>query len=805
VTVLLAWGIGSGTALLSLVDAVSFRSLEVQHPDQLVRVVQHDPASRTETAFPRAFFEALRARNEEFSAIAGELEAQAVLSEPAPAQEIRVSFVTAQFFSLLGVPALYGRVLTPSDDQDASGTEPAVLSYAFWNTRFHRDPRVLGRSILFNNHPFVIVGVMPRSFHGFSADTTSDVRVPSHTLGSVLTKNGRAAPAWLSIMARLRPGVTRAAAEAATLAIWQQAITQYWTGRIPEIEQLARDNLAEDLRLGVQLESEERGNSVLRDRYGSGWVLLGASALVLEILLCANLATIVLSHNAANTNDIAVRLALGSSRGQVLRLLLCESALLTAMGTVAGIIVGYLFIPLLVHVLPPVRNIGTDLLTTAIEVGRDSRPLVIGLVLGMGSFLGFGCAPAWIASRMPVREGLQSGHVSHRLGAQRRLLLVQVTLCTLLLACATLLARSFVHLRGTNPGFAPERLVSFTFNPDLRGYTDDQANRLRERLMAQVQALPGVVSVSAARFPLMRGTGIKFVFAPQGITIPANAPLNVTLDSVSDSFFATMGMKIIEGRNLLQNQEHGPGKVAYVVVNQALARLFFRGVSPLGRRFGSSGTQDAYEVVGVVSDAKFRSLREVPPPTVYVDAANLGRFSCVLYVRTGLPAEMLIEPVLKIFAVLDPTLPVTDVATMEEELDATTAGERFNARIASAFALFAAILAGLGIYGLMALVVTQRRRDLAIHLAVGAPRSRVVALVSRQFLFAVAGGIVAGLGAAWFVAPLLRSMLYDISPNDPASLLTPLCAVALIALLGSLGPLLRTLSIEPATSLRQVD
>ena len=160
-TVLLAWGIGSGTALLSLVDAVSFRSLEVQHPDQLVRVVQHDPASRTETAFPRAFFEALRARNEEFSAIAGELEAQAVLSEPAPAQEIRVSFVTAQFFSLLGVPALYGRVLTPSDDQDASGTEPAVLSYAFWNTRFHRDPRVLGRSILFNNHPFVIVGVMP--------------------------------------------------------------------------------------------------------------------------------------------------------------------------------------------------------------------------------------------------------------------------------------------------------------------------------------------------------------------------------------------------------------------------------------------------------------------------------------------------------------------------------------------------------------------------------------------------------------------------------------------------------------------
>jgi predicted permease len=802
---LLAWGIGSGTALLSLVDAVSFRSLEVQHPEELVRVVQHNPDLRTWTTFPQAFFEALQTRNEGFSAIAGESEVQRVLSQPAPAQEIHVSFVTTQFFSMLGVPALYGRVLAPSDGRDASGTAPAVLSYAFWNARFHRNPRVLGQSIQFNNQPFVIVGVMPRTFHGFFADTTSDVFAPSYVLGLPSTKNGQPTPYWLSIMARLRPGVTRAAAEAATGAIWQQAITQYWTGQLPEVGQSARDNLAEDLRLGVQLESEKRGNSVLRDKYGSGWVLLGGSALVLQILLCANLATIVLSRNAANTNDIAVRLALGASRGQVLRLLLCESLLLAVMGTVAGILLGYLLIPLLVHVLPAVRNIGTDLLTTDLDVGRDLRPLVIGLLLGLGSFLGFGCAPAFIASRRPVREGLQSGHALHRLGAQRRLLLAQVALCTVLLACASLLARSFVHLRETNPGFTPERLVSFTFNPGLRGYTEDQASRLHERLMAQVQALPGVVSVAAARFPVMRGTGIKPVFAPQGVTIPANAPLNVTLDSVSDSFFATMGMKIIEGRNMPQNQEHGPGKVAYVVVNQALARLFFPGVSPLGRRFGPRGSQDAYDVVGVVSDAKFRSLREVPPPTVYEDATHFGILSRVLYVRTRVPAEMLIEPVLKIFAALDPTLPVTDVATMEEELDATTAGERFNARIASAFALFAAVLAGLGIYGLMALVVTQRRRELAIYLAVGAPRSRVVALVSRQFLFAVAGGIAAGLGAAWLVAPLLRSMLYEISPSDPASLLTPLCAVALIALLGSLGPLLRTVSIEPATALRHVE
>jgi predicted permease len=533
VTVLLTWGIGSGTALLSLVDAVSFRSLDVQNPGELVRVVQHNPAIRTWTVFPETVFQALQSRNEEFSVIAGESEDQAVLSEPAPAQEIHVSYVTAQFFPMLGVPALVGRGLTPSDYYKASGNPPAVLSYAFWNSRFHREPDVPGQVILVGKHPVVVVGVMPRRFHGLSADAASDVFIPSTAFGIVFKGAGRTEPPWLSIMARLRPSVTSSRAEAATLAIWQQAITQYWTGQFAEEGQSARDNLGEDLRLGVQLESEKMGNSRLRDEYGTGWVLLGASALVLEILLCANLATIFLSRNAAKVSDLAVRLALGASRGQVLRLLLCESALLTAMGTAAGILFGYLLIPLLVHMLPPVRNVLTDLLTTDLVVGRDMRPLAIGLMLGMASFVGFGCAPAWIASRLRVNEGLKSAQVSHRLGAQRQLLLVQVALCTLLLACASLLARSLFHLRGTNPGFVPERLVSFTFNPGLRGYSVNQADRFHERLVAQVQALPGVASVAAAQFPLMRGTGIKSAFAPQGVTMATNAPLNVTEDWIS--------------------------------------------------------------------------------------------------------------------------------------------------------------------------------------------------------------------------------------------------------------------------------
>lgn len=805
VAVLLAWGIGTGTVLLSLVDAVSFRPLEVHRPDQLVRVVQRNPAFRTTTEFPWDFFVALEKGSTDFSAIAAETDAQVVLSEPAPAQEIRVSFVTGRFFSMLGVPALRGRTLAPSDDQDPSQPPPVVLSYVFWNTRFHRDPAVIGKAVVLNNHPCVIVGVMPRSFHGLSADTAPDVRVPFSTRALLLNQLGRVPQAWVSVIGRLHPGHSRSAAQAATRTIWQQAITRYWTDQIPDEGQTARQNLADDLHLGVQLESEKRGDSLLRDRYGSGWTLLGFAALLLELLLCANLATIVLSRNAVRTRDVAVRLALGASRAGVLRLLLCESALLAAIGTVAGIVLGYLLIPLLLHLLPPVRDLGTDYLTTAIDVGHDARPLIIGLALAVTTFLGFGCAPAWIASRMPVREGLQSGHVSHRLGPQRRLLLLQVALCTLLLACASLLTRSFVDLRGTNPGFDAQRLVSFTFDPQLRGYTDGQANRLRERLMAQVQALPGVASVAVTRWPLMRGTGLKVVMAPQGITVSPDAPLNVTVNSATDGFFATMGMKMLEGRRFSQHQKYEPGQPAEVVVNQAFARRLFPGLDPIGRRFGMPGHQSDYEVVGVVSDAKFRSLREVPSPIVYWDSSGLGRWRSVLYVRTILRPQTVIAPVEKIFAALDPTLPVTDVATMEEELDATTAGERFNARIASAFALFAAILAGLAIYGLMAVIVTQRRRELAIHLAVGASRPRLVALVSSQFVFAVVGGVLLGTGAALFAGPLLRSMLYGVTPTDPASLLAPLAGIAILAFLASLLPLLRALHIEPATTLRQIE
>jgi predicted permease len=796
---LLGLGIGSATALLAVVDAICFRTLDAPHPEQLVRFAQLASVPRPQTEFPRMFFEALRDRSTDFSSVAAQLDEEVVIAKPAPSAQIHVHLVTPQFFSMFGVPALYGRTLLPADENNSSESPPAVLSYPFWKSRFNADRRALGQTISLNGHAFVIVGVMPPAFTGISADTTPEVRVPLRALPLLAANPAEIVNPFVTIAARLKPGVSLATAQAATLTIWRQAITAYWTQQARSGD-WAKENLADDLRLGIQVLNNARGASLLRDRYGAGWILLGVSALILVVLLSANLATIMLARNAADASGIAVRLALGATRAHVLRLLLAESALLAAVGGAAGIVLGYLLIPFLLAALPPLRDYATSHLSVALFVGHDARPFLFGILLTVGAFLGFGLAPAIHSSRVPLTAGLKSRHVSGRMGAQRRLLALQIAICTVLLGCSGLLVRTLAQLRSLDPGFDAARIVSFTVSPHLVGYTADQANHLRQQLTTRVAQLPGVDSVATSRIPLMRGSGLKMIVAPVGTTVPANEPLNVTLDPVSGNYFQTMGLLLIEGRTFLKSPQARADKVSEAVVNQAFVRRFFPAVDPLGRHFGPRG-EDGFLIVGVVTDSKFRSLREPLLPVMYADDSFSSNDRIVLYVRTATRPAALIEPVRKIFSALDPLLPVSDVVTLTQELDASVAAERLNASLASAFALFAAILAGLGLYGLMALVVTQKRRTLAIHLAVGAPRASLAGLVLREFIAAIALGAAAGLVAVLFLGFSIRTLLYGVPPVGPISILTPAFGVALVALLASLGPMLAATRVDPTAAL----
>jgi putative ABC transport system permease protein len=800
VVILLAWGIGSITALLSVVDAVCVRPLGVRHPGELVRIAQRIPGERSRTDFPYPFYRALVERTTDFSSVAGELDEQAVINWPEPSEEIDVHLETPEFFRLLGVPALYGRTLLEGDDTESSNETPAVLSFSFWRRRFNADPRAIGQTISLNRHPFVVVGVMPRNFNGLSADTTPDVRVPFRALIFLAADKYEIANPFVSIVARLKPHMRRETALASTLTIWRQAISSYWTQLDPS-SQWAKEQLNRDLERGIQLDKDARGVSALRARYGSAWLLLSASGLILEIMLCANLATIILARNVRSTNNIALRLALGASRGHIFRLLLCESAILTAAGGLAGCLAAYGLIPVLVHSLPPLRDLLNNHIAMVIVVGRDWRPLLISVVLSAACFLGCGLAPAIRSSRIPIKEGLQGMQISRHLHRYRGLLLLQITICTILLACANLLSRTVSQLLAVDPGFDVRHILSFTIEPQLSGYTPDATNNLRIDLSTRIAELPGVVSVATARFPVLRGSGLKLTVGAHGETISTGEPPNTSFDSVSNTYFDTMGMKMIAGHPLGDAPLIGPRSATAVVVNEAFAQRFFGGVNPLGRCFGPPGRQDMFEVEGIVSNAKLRSLREPIQPIIYTN--NSGTDRIVLYIRTEMRPEAIIASVRRILSALDPGLPVTDVATLENEAETSIADDRLNARLATAFAFFAVTLAGLGLYGIAALVVAQQQRDLAIRLALGAPRFRMVGVVAGQFAPSVAGGTIVGVCIVSLLGSAIRSLLYEVPPSDPRSIAATGASVLILCLVAALVPMYRAIHINPSVTLRQ--
>ena len=797
---LLAAGIAATTVVFSFVDAVLLRPLPVPRSQELVRLVQRIPqAGGTSFAFPyfpHSVYEAMVQRSTTFSAVFGEAPEQVVMSEPAPAEQVQVRLVTPEFFTALGVPALYGRILTAADASEAADAPPAVLSYGFWRKRFGADAHTLGRTMVIHGHPFVIVGVMPPQFNGMSVDTAPDVRIPLRYLPSLAQRSDQTVSnSSLEIAGRLKPGVTRAQAQAECLVIWRNAIEQNWKPGHP-------DELAHELRLGMELEPMERGISILREHFRLALLVLGVSVGLLQLMLCANLAGLMLARNAERYEEIAVRLALGAPRRRLVRQMFTESVMLALAGVAAGLVIARAAIPLLMRALPPIRDAGTGLLTLSLQVGLDRRVLVFSVAAAVLTVLFFGLAPAIASSRLNLDSVVRGSRSTRAWRGQRRLLVAQVALCTLLLAAAGLLVRTFERLSAANPGFDRDRIVSFTVNPWVSGYSAAQTDALRLALTARVSGLPGVVSVATAERPVMRGSGLKFTIAPAGQKVAPGDNLNASLNSVSPEYFATMGIKVVAGRGF-DNGSTSHAKPIMVVVNEAFVRRFFSDINPVGKRFGTPYDPDGMEIMGVVSDAKYRSLREPAPPTVYGKIVN-GEDDFVLYARTRMQPESLIRPVRRELAALDPTISFTEVHTLAEEVEESAATERLTAELGTIFGLLAALLAAIGIYGLFAAVVAQRRREIAIRMAVGANRGHVARLIALQVLKITAGGVTAGLAAALFLGPLTRSLLYGITPYDPVSLFAAAGFVVSVAALGAAIPAFRATRIQPAVTLRQV-
>lgn len=798
---LLALGIGASTAIFSLFDTLLLRPLPARHPERLVRIAQHLPRIGALSSFDYAYYEALRDHATTLESVFGQFgEAEHfAMTGPLPAGQVTAALVTPEFFDALGIRALYGRALTATDARD-TGTLPAVLSYGFWQRRFHGDPQALGRTLAIQGHAFVVVGVMPRGINGLTVDTAPDVNVPARAL-PLLTALTLERAGGLEIAGRLKPGVTRAQAYAECLSLWQSVIRSSHKGS---------PSLALELSRGITLDPLERGTSILRERFGGSLELLMASVGLLLLLVCINIAGLLLARMTSRQQEIAVRLAVGATRARLMRQMLAESLPLAVAGAAGGLLLAYTGIPLAMRALPPIRDRAASLRALSLDAAIDWRVLAFSLAASLLALAIFGLAPALAASRTSLDSVLRGARLTSGGRGRQILVAVQIALCTFLLAGAGLFVRTFKDLRNTDPGFDSDHLATFTLDLSGHGYTPQTESGLVRRLIARASEIPGVVSASVAARGVMRDRGVSTTVAPEGQRITPADFLNANVNAVSTGYFDTMGMRLLAGRALTEadappSTGAAPARPTNVVVSKAFAERFFPGEDPLGKRFGigmaGSVAKADDVIVGVVNDAKYRSLREPFSPILYqsMEASD----TVVLNVRTRVRPAAIFESVRKELASIDPTLALLEVHRMDEEVDASASGERLLAALASIFAGLAALIAVVGLYALLTYAVAQRQREIGIRMALGADAMDIAALTFRQTLGIAVSGIVAGLGGALAAGPLIRSLLYGVSPQDPPSLAMAAVLAILVAAAATAIPTADAMHIEPAAALRK--
>jgi putative ABC transport system permease protein len=804
VAVVLLLGLGASVAIvmLSFADAVLFRPLPVPRPEELVRVVQQLPRVGIMSSVPEAYYDNLRARTGAFAFVfgeTGEFDHFAVTS-PLPAERVSVRGVTPDFFKGLGVQPRDGRLFNDSDSIPSSQYAPALLSYRLWQRRFAgtQGPPALGRDIIVNDQHFTIVGIMPDDFRGLTTDTTPDIWIPLSAFKSLVKNVDR--PLQFQLAARLKSGLSLKQAEVECQTVWQSTMTDYYRN----IEPVPEKDVAELVGRGVHLESLERGVSVLRNNFKTVLETILVASLFLLLAVCLTVGGLFTIRAVSRRLEFAVRYSLGASRLGLLRQLWIEGLLFAGAGGALGVIVAVMCLPLTERLLPALRDRSGALLPLTLAVTVD-RPVV--LIAGGGVLLAsvvFLALTATGVSRANLDLGLRSVRTTTGFRVRSIIVILQVAVCTLLLLMAGVFVRTLMQLRGVHAGFDKDYVATFTGDSSLRPVNLDAP--FLPLLLDRVRALPGVTSASIASVAVMRGRGVAWTVAPAGETITPAHLLATVGNTVSLDYVETMGMRVVQGRSFsvsdrdaLQSDSAVPA-----LVNQAFATRFFPSGNPLGKYFGPPANglgSSRYVIVGVVSDAKYRSLREPIPLTFFALGWPSGTF--VLNVRTSSAPRMILEPVQKVLASINPSLSFREVHTLDAEVDASMANERLMAVVVSTFAICAAIAAVAGIYGLMAYLAALRRREIAIRMALGATGVNIVQLMTRETLVVVLAGIVIGLAASRAFASVLQPMLFNTSATNPLTAVLTAMVVLVATFVATAGPIGRVAKLAPAQVLRE--
>ena len=792
----LAVGIGGNTTVFSLINAVVLRPPpHVRAPQELVWIYTSDFSGPAYGASSYPDYEALTQATGLFSGVMLYTVASVGVGDGENLTREGLELVSANYFATLGVQPAAGRFFLPDEGRAGLPVPVAVVGYDLWQRTFGGRPDLVGSTVRLNGSAFTVVGIAPRGFGGSLRPLTVDVWVPitaSRLLGAAtgidLTQRGNRNAL---IVARLLPGVSVAQAQASLTTVARDLAAEY-----PE---LWRDVSGKGRRLTLTSEAGSRVLPVARTQIlGFMALLMGTVALVL-LVCCANVASLTLARAARRTREMGVRLSLGASRGRVLRQLLTESAMVAAAGGVAGVALAWGATRAMMLFQPPLP------VKVAINLGLDGRVLSFALLATLGTGLLFGIVPALRASRTSVTGMLTGGAASTVVGGRRVtlqhvLVVGQVAVSVLLLACALLFVRSLRAAAQIDTGFATDHLLLFDFapRPDVRDSTEPGA--VIGRLRDQLTGLPGVVGVSW-------GSHVPFGLdaARRGLAVDGYRPaegedMEYHFSKVGPGYFEVLRLPLVQGRGFTPLDRGGAPRVA--VVSEAFARRFWKGAAPLGQRVSVNGTDGPWaEVVGVARDARQLSVAEAPGPFLYTPGLQ-DPGPLTVFLRTAVPPATLTDAVRRVVAATVPQWQATNVRSMDAQVGVSLLPQRVAGVLLSLFGATALLLAAVGLYGVVAFAVAARTREFGVRSALGARGADLVRLVLRQGAVLAGVGLVLGLPAAWAVSRLLSAFLIG---NDAANAVPFVLAAALlasVALLASWIPARRASRVPPMTALR---
>jgi predicted permease len=793
----LAVGVGANTAVFSLINALLLRPLPVPHAEQLVVLRMDENGSHSNYSFCTPFFRSLEERHDTFTDIFAFNGDTFQVQGRSGNENIPGMLVSGQFFQALETPPLLGRYLTPQDDQPGGSPSglAVVISEDFWNQWFHRAPDVVGRKMVIANTPFTVVGVMPKRFIG--ADPTQRPMIFAPLSADPITDAPRDHISagihawWITVVARLKPGVTLDETNARLLAISS-----------PILHQTASDAnyIADEDRAHLHFVAEpgSRGYTYVRSFFRKPLVAMFVLCAGILLLACLNLASLLMARGAARERELATRLALGATRRRLMQQLLTESLLLAFLGTLCGILAA----SLVSHSLAVVLLRGNRFIQNSqMDTSVDLRVFIFAAMIAVVSTALIGLVPALAAT-----SGNLSDHIKH--GRQARhphelrllaplLLTAEIALAMILVVGAGLLATSVVRLFKSGVGFDPQGLISVAFSMDKQPLKGDPLMRLYQQLGEGLSHQPGVRNVSFQFImPLSHRhwTGLY--------SAPGEGAHKLNMNSVAPNYFETMRIPLYLGREFSWDDTNTSG--LKMILNQSAARLLFPGREALGQQVMDPREKTAYQVIAVVGDTKYEDLRQPATPGAYVpitqDPQEKPSLSAV--VRTDGPQAPLAGAVHELASRLAPAIPAPVITTMDDVLNASISAERMMALLSVFFAGCALLVTGIGLYGTLAYATARRTNEIGIRMALGAQRAAVMAMVFRENAAIAAAGSLAGLIAASLASRILASFLYDTSTHDPWVLVTSVAALAAIAGAATVVPALRAARIEPMAAIR---